>query len=267
MVLQKKSESENEDLADLLFELSNADRLAILSKLYSKNSKLSELAEDLSATVQETSRHLERMARSGLVEKNPEGEFFITAIGKLCLEEIESLRFVTANRSFLADHDLTLIPEKFVHRVGELLNSNYARNVTDVLRHTEEVLSGASEYILLMADQALLPTYSGNIPASLSGKVKFKSIIPRAIFSSLPAVSPIPENIEVRFLDNPRVGIAINEKIAGVTFSDLKGRLDMSAGFRGNDSQFHAWCLELFFHYWKESGDKKEKEEPGSFIY
>jgi len=252
-----KSE-ENHSLSKLLFELSSPDRTSLLNALRSSSLKLSQLAQKSSATVQETSRHLERLSPTGLVVKNSEGEYVITSVGRLCLDQLESLNFVVHYRDYLSGHDLSFLPEKFIHRLGELTKSDYAATVTEVLHHTEAVLEGAREYVLLMADQALIPTYSTGVSFVRNSGVIWKSIIPRSVFSSLPALDIVPENTEIRFLDDPKVAIAMNEKLAGVSFSDLKGRLDMSAGFKGTDKAFHDWCYELFLHYWESSRIDRE---------
>jgi hypothetical protein len=39
----------------------------------------------------------------------------------------------------------------------------------------------------------------------------------------------------------------MNEKVAGVCFPDLKGKIDFNSGFRGtSDTEFHNWCRDLF---------------------
>lgn len=221
--------------------------------------KLSTLAQQTSFTIQETSRHLERLTRSWLVDKNVDGEYFLTQIGRLCLEELGSIEFIVSNCEYFFEHDVTDLPKKFLHRLGELRSSTFAGNVTDVLRHTEEVLKGARKYILLMADQPLIPGLS---PDQLpTGKqIAWKSIIPRSVLSSESSSTQMAGDIENRFIDNPKVAISLNEEIAGVTFPDLKGRLDMSAGFSGSGREFHDWCQELFYYYWDIAvGNIKEK--------
>jgi predicted transcriptional regulator len=221
---QTTGAEEYQDLVELLFELSNLDRLQLLNGLRSNKLKLSQIAQKTSSSVQETARHLKRLSDAGLVDKNSSGEYFITTIGSLCLDQIESIKFVVQNRNYLLEHDLTILPQKFVHRIGELLQSNRVTTVTDVLHHTEEVLKGAREYVFLMADQALLPTSTSAVGLVANSVVIWKSIIPGSVFGSLSVLGVVPENIEIRFLDNPKVGIAMNERLAGVTFSDLKGR-------------------------------------------
>jgi predicted transcriptional regulator len=235
--------------AKVLFELSNEDRLRILSMLEKKRMRLSTLAQETSLTIQETSRHLERLTHSWLIDKNVDGEYFLTQIGRLCLEEFSPIEFIVSNREYFFEHDVSGLPKKFQHRLGELRSSTFAGNVTDVLRHTQEVLKGARKYVLLMADQPLIP---GLGPDQLpTGKqIAWKSIIPRSALSSESNSPQLVGNAENRFIDHPKVAIALNEEIAGVTFPDLKGRLDMSAGFSGSGKEFHDWCQELFYYYW-----------------
>lgn len=253
--IRDQSSSLEEELSDLLFELSNSDRLRILTLLAGENFKLSSLAGKTHETVQETSRHLERLTRSGLIVRNAEGEYYASQTGKVCLSQLESFEFVVRNQDYIADHELSVLPEKFVHRLGELTETAFAKNVTDVLRHTEDVLRGAKKYVMLMADQPLIPAYAFGA-ASPNQNVVWKSIIPRSAIPPQSDEGPVPpENFQARFLDNPKVGIALNEEIAGVTFPDLKGRLDMSAGFSGSGRAFHRWCLELFEYYWNMAGE------------
>lgn len=263
---EKRNTAEGQELSEFLFELSNYDRLSLLSFLESNEVKLSALAKKTGATVQETSRHLDRLLKSGLVDKKSSGEYLASSVGKLWLSQLESLEFIVHNRDYLFDHDLSVLPEKFVHRLGELRRSNFARNVTDVLQHTQAVLKGAHEYVFLMADQPLIPGIrEENAFPNVDENVQWKSIIPR---SEIPQMNSTPEtrgNSELRFMDKPKVAIAMNEKIAGVTFLDLRGRLDMSAGFAGDDKDFHSWCFDLFYHYWDETEQQREPKTDFEF--
>ena len=216
--------------------------------------RLSQLAKKTAASVQETARHLERLTAARLVEKNASGEYFLTSMGKLCLDQFSSLRFAAKNRSYIREHDFSFLPEEFLHRIGELLKSELANNVSDILRYTETVMKEGKEYVFLMADQALVPSYSAEgAPPNQDGMVSWKSIIPYSVYASLPELKAIPKNIEVRFLNSPKVAIAMNEKVAGVCFPDLKGKLDVSSGLRGKGSSMHKWCYDLFKYCWEEA--------------
>jgi len=210
-------------LSELLFELSSTDRLRLLSIARSDHIKLSQLAQKASATVQETARHLERLTVARLIDKNASGGYFLTSLGSFCLDQIASLKFAVENREYILEHDFTSLPEEFLHRLGELLKSDHAKNVSEIFRYTETVMSEAEKYVFLMADQALVPTNSPEgAAANQDGKVSWRSIIPYSIYLSLPKLRSVPQNIELRFLDSPKVAIAMNEQIAGVCFPNLK---------------------------------------------
>ena len=245
---------EDHALSELLFELSSTDRLRLLFIGRSDQLRLSQLAKKTAASVQETARHLERLTAARLVEKNARGEYLLTSMGKLCLDQFSSLRFAAKYRSYILEHDFSFLPEEFLHRLGELLTSELADNVSDILHHTETVMREGKEYVFLMADQALVPSYSAEVPhPNPDGMVSWKSIIPYSVFANLPELKAIPKNIEVRFLNSPKVAIAMNEKLAGVCFPDLKGKLDMSSGLRGKGASMHKWCHDLFMYCWEEA--------------
>lgn len=52
------------------------------------------------------------------------------------------------------------------------------------------------------------------------------------------------------------VGIVLNEKRAGLAFTDMEGRLDFNSGFRGNAALFHKWCHDLFNFHWNKTKKK-----------
>jgi len=56
--------------------------------------------------------------------------------------------------------------------------------------------------------------------------------------------------------DEIKAGIALNEKVAGLTFADNMGRLDFNSGFSSNDLAFRRWCQDLFDFHWNKKGRK-----------
>ena len=66
---------EMQQLADLLFILASVDRLTLLSEIDINKQRLSQITSKISATPQETSKHLMRLRNAEIVEKDPEGFF------------------------------------------------------------------------------------------------------------------------------------------------------------------------------------------------
>lgn len=248
------------ELSGLLFELSNPDRLALLSMMKKESLKLSQLAKKSHATVQETSRHLERLLAAKLLDKNVSGEFFLTSYGNLALELLPSLEFAVENKEYILDHNLAFLPPQLSRRLGDLVGAKYVNTVLGILRLTEQAISEASEYVWLMADQAFLPAQMEERIFSNKSEISWRIIVPQRAVDRPNQITSIPENFQFRFVDEPKAAIAMNEKRAGVAFSDLKGKLDMSAGFSGETKLFHDWCGDLFLYYWDGVPSQKQTQ-------
>jgi predicted transcriptional regulator len=115
-------------------------------------------------------------------------------------------------------------------------------------------MKGAKEFVWLMADQILRFLDFNSQQRLLERRVSVRVILP-ATESRSPQLSanlPIPENMETRFADQVRAGIAMNDSMAGVVFPELSGKIDFSCGFAGANQGFHRWCRDLFLYHWEE---------------
>jgi predicted transcriptional regulator len=145
-----------ENLAELLFVLASIDRLTLLSEIaIEKKQKLSQLTVKLSATSQEASKHLMRLRNARLIEKDSDGFFGLTPLGKIIVNLLPSIRFLTQNREYFLTHDISSLPLEFIERLGELQEGQYADNVGSVLAHLQQLAQSAEKYIWLMADHRL----------------------------------------------------------------------------------------------------------------
>jgi predicted transcriptional regulator len=255
-----------EHLAELLFILASIDRLTLLSEIaIEKKLKLSQLTAKLSATSQETSKHLMRLRNAKLIEKDSDGFFGLTAFGKIILNIVPSIRFLTQNREYFLSHDISSLPLEFIERLGELEEGQYADKVGSVLAHTQQVAQAAEKYIWLMADHRLgdqeYVTKSGKLESNST--VTWRVIVPANSSSIIDwselrrTVGTHTGRIEYHLIENPsdiKAGIALNEKIAGVTFLDPTGKLDFNGGFRSGNPLFRKWCEDLFEIHWNKNG-------------
>jgi predicted transcriptional regulator len=256
-----------EHLAELLFILASIDRLTLLSEIATEKRRLSQLAAKLSATPQETSKHLTRLREAKLIEKDSNGFFGLTAFGKIILNLLPSINFLTQNREYFLSHDISSLPLEFIDRLGELQEGHYAEKVGSILTHIQQVVEGAEEYVWLLADH---PLGSGQYVAR-SGKLESSStvtwrvIVPASGNSSMnwksvrADVGTYKGRIEYHLIEDPndiKAGIAMNEKIAGLTFPDITGKLDFNRGFRSIDPLFCKWCQDLFAFHWNKKGKR-----------
>ena len=149
---------------------------------------------------------------------------------------------------------MSFLPQEFIERIGELSVYEYSVNVSSVLRHIEDVGNSANEYIWLMADQAVITGPSIN-QAIGNRDVCVNIIIPKS------SLTPeeyqqirrlLRDKLELKLVpdENVTIGIAMNEKIAGIAFPDLKGKMDFNSGLTSSSIDFHKWCRDLFSFYW-----------------
>jgi len=238
----------------LLFELANADRLMILSEIGSQPLKLSEIARKLSVTVQETSRHLERLGRARLIEKDSTSSYRITLFGNLVLALLPSFDFLQKRREFFLSHNLSSLPQGFVQRIGELSENEAVERLDDALAHTEQIVKDARQYLWLMADQNVRQSY----PHEHAAQVSRRLIVPRAVdlqtFEKMRRETA--SELQIGFVDEVKATIVMNENSAMVGFPSLDGRMDFTQGFAGENSKFHGWCHSLYNFYWDEASKK-----------
>ena len=254
-----------EEMVELLFELSSSDRLSLLLEVKAEKQRLTQLARKVTATLQETSRHLTRLSGAKLIEKDSAGFFELTSIGRLALDLVPSFGFLSKNKDYFLSHDISFLPPQFILRIGELAESEYEGSVTGILRGIEQMMGEAEQYIWLMGDQPLITgsfivrTFGDrNISLRIidvAGSIPLGSIDPerRKMQSELGA------RFELGLLDEVKVGMAMTEKVAGFCFPDSSGKIDFRYGFGGDSlSSIHRWCHDLFAFYW----DKSKKRLP-----
>jgi predicted transcriptional regulator len=254
-----------EHVAEHLFILASVDRLTLLSEIAIEKRRLSQLTTNLSATPQETSKHLTRLRDAKLIEKDSDGFFGLTSFGKVIVNLVPSFRFLTKNKEYFLTHDISSLPLEFIERLGELQESEHSDDVGSVISHLQQVVQGAEEYIWLMADHRLgnqeYVTKSGKLESN--SRMKWRIILPASSninWAEVRRTAGIHKGkIEYHLIDDPTdiiAGIAMNEKIAGVTFPGAMGKLDFNGGFRSSNPLFRKWCQDLFVIHWNKKGKR-----------
>ena len=103
-------------LSDLMFELSNEDRLRILHILRNEPMNITNLSKSLDLTVQEVSRHVSRLNEVGLISRHVDGLQYVTTYAKLVLKQLNTLTFMSANRTYFNSHVMN-IPSEFLSQI------------------------------------------------------------------------------------------------------------------------------------------------------
>jgi predicted transcriptional regulator len=241
-----------EELSDFFIELAHSDRLRILFLAKKEKLKLTHISERLNLSMQETSRHLSRLRDAKLIRKDDEGFYHLTPFACITLHLLPSYNFILKNRDYFQDHDPSFLSPEFIKRIGELEEYEQGKGVMEVLHLAVVVINEAKEHVWILTDEVMTPT----IPMIREGYakgIKFRVLLPGQLTlpSGFQLPKPAPANpIEIRWLENVRVCIVMNEALAGLCLPNTAGKIDFSTGFASRNPKFLNWCRDLFLHYW-----------------
>lgn len=264
-----------ERLCDLLFEVSNEDRLRILLRLEERDMRVTDISRELGLSIQESSRHVSRLSEVGLTRKDVEGFYSLSPYGVLILENLRELEFSSEYSEYFSKHTIERLPKEFVKRIGCLVDSTYIHNMMDFLKRIEKITKNAEEKIWLHVDQ-----YPVNsivfINEALDRGVEFKCIEPvEGITGPNPSIYE-PKEMEgfKRARSTPLVEHRIKEKVdaflflseneCALAFPTLDGEFDYR-GFTAEDERSLKWCVDLFQHYW-ETAEPRVYISPTEYV-
>lgn len=263
-----------EKLCNLLFELSNEDRIRILKQLDKKPMNITNIAKKLDLKVQEVSRHISRLSESRLTLKDLDSSYHITPYGKLVLDQLSGFEFISENMEYFSTHSIDFLPLDLKKQLGNLSDSRYIDDVMIVYQNIGKVLKEAKDYVWAIVDQETMkllfwePVISSAIPTiedKIEKKVKIRYIEPKS-WKVLPdsmrykgekrqlVLQAIRSRLlEHRSLENVKVFLYMSEiEVAVLAFPTLEEKFD-HLGFTSKDEQFHNWCKNLFKYYWEKA--------------
>ena len=239
-----------EDLCDLLFEFSSTERMNIMLSLQEERLKLSHVSNKLNMTVTEASRHLQRLSDIQLIEKDVGGTFGPTPYGELAIKLLSSLDFISKNRQYFLEHDVSILPDELISRINEISLASLNTDIVRVLAYVDTMFQEADEYIWVMSYAHSLPSTIPIVEERLQNGVILQRIFPEEI------IPPTGESETIagpcRTLPKVDVRIMMTEKEAMCSLPTLDGRTDYTS-FIGKDPKFHKWCTDLYLHYWEKA--------------
>ncbi len=259
-----KVDYNSEDLAKQLFEISSEQRLNILFRLQKQKSTMSKIAKELHATMPEVFRNFGRLAKAGLIEKDPDSNYHLTLHGRTVCANLASLLFVKNFEKYFKNRDYGDIPEKFIQRIGVLSTAQHIKGVVKVLEVWKKIHSQAEKYIHNILAEV---PYSNDIIEVVVSQAKKNTkicsifsesaIIPDArkeLFEKLGFKKFIQNGIiERKMRKDVKVIVLLNEKEACIMFPTRDGDADMSEMLYSSDSQFHEWCSDYFKDCWENA--------------
>lgn len=263
------AEEPNEGVGTLFFELAGDLRLSMLEKLNQKDYRLSQLASDLDATMQEAHRNMTRLIESGLVSKGKEGELVLTSYGRTVFSLVPSYDFLYQNRDFLLDHSLGDLPLKFVQRLGSFRSCETVHGVMAIIQRWKDLYSGSDKYIREIMAQVpldLIETVSSRVEQGVKFSYIFSSnaVVPKGRTQLLQKVgwrNFIAKGlVERRMLPDVRIMVIFNEKQGCVLFPNQKGEPDLNMMYYGEHAEFLEWCSDFFAYQWEIAGSFDESK-------
>lgn len=261
------------DITDIaaaeFFEVASEQRLVILLELSKNNTTVSKIAKKIDATVPEVFRNVSRLAKAGMVIKEPDGSYMLTPKGNIVCMHIPSFVFSAKNDKFFSDHSFGNIPPKFLQRIGALQNTKEIKGYVKVMEKWKDIYENSQKYILNIVSE--IP-YTEDITKPLIDKLE-NNVKIRTIFSDKTIVPKEREkifdqvlkkfvqsgSINRKMLKDVSVVLVMNEKESGIVFPK-DGEPDMSRMFYGNDSDFNEWCLDYFEHCWSSASSFQESK-------
>jgi predicted transcriptional regulator len=259
----------NEGVASLFFELAGDLRLLMLTKMSQRNYRLSQLATELNATMQEAHRNMTRLIESGLVTKGRDGELMLTVYGRTVVMLIPGYDFLYRNRDFFLDHTFGDLPTKFIQRMGTFQSCEMVHGVMAILQRWKNLYNESEEYIKEIMAQVpldLIETVSNRVKNGVKFSYIFaaNAVVPKGRTQLLEKVgwrSFINNGlVERRMLPEVKVMTIFNEKQGCVLFPNIKGEPDLNIMFYGENTEFLDWCSDLFAYKWEKAGSFDESK-------
>lgn len=233
---------------ELLFELSHPTRLAILRFVSDREERLTEIARTLEAKNPETSRHLDRLGGSGLVEQTPKGAYRATPFGRLVLGSLGPIEFLTENEAYFRTHDLSGLPEPFVARLGDLATGETPGGTFTNFARDEMIFGGATKRLALLAPE--LPKDSIEaLEAKETGGSRVRVVLEQGYRGPRPSEST---RHLFRLVPSLPMAAAISESAACISFPARGGRMDYAAFFASGDPRFVRWARDVADWLWEE---------------
>lgn len=255
-----------ERLGDLLFELSNEDRLKILYELKKESLRLSHISKKLDFTAQETSRNITRLIEAKLVTRTTDGSYDISPYGIQAIRLIPGYQFLSKYSDYFYTHSLENLSQKFVSRIGELIECKLVAQLLEVFANIERVFKEAEEYFIYIGEPLALSSTIILSLEALDRGVKGKCIEPLGYEWPVEIRESVPEetwnsfikhfadkSFQRRYLDKFDVTFLLNEKeVAILNFINPTGEFEYM-GFTSNDKKAVEWCKDVFEYYWERA--------------
>lgn len=232
-----------------LLELAHPVRMKILRTIAVEPLTLEGTAKHIEATVEETKINLERLANFRFVEKDANGKYHAAPLGHLALSTLADMDFVAQHSDFFQEHELSLLPQELVSRLGELAESERLEGSVSNIQRVERVVERSKGRVWVVTNEVLMDAVP-IIRDKISKGIDFRIIIDQT-FKPPESFSP---SIPDKWRQIPKIPAAtvLTGNEALLFFPNRKLDLDTAHAFTSEDPQFMKWCEDLVEILWHE---------------
>lgn len=243
---------------ELLFELSHSVRYEIMKALAEGPLKLTKLGGLVGANNPEVSRHLDRLKKALLVDKDPSGSYYTTSFGSIIMSALPYFTFVTSLPEFFLEHDLSKIPQEFMCRLGELESCEIVQGTTVNFYRLDEMSKTSTDKILTVSNEFITKIEEKDLVEF--GNALASGFVLRYLFQEnqlsdmnlMHLVDHCPAEKECfRALPQVPLFCSICDDEVMISFLDAKGKADFSVCFWSKDPGVMKWCEDLLNHLWE----------------
>ena len=246
---------------ELLFELSHSVRYEIMKALAQEPLKLTRLGELVGANNPEVSRHLDRLRKSCLVEKDRDGFYYTTPFGNCVMSVLPYLSFITSNPKYFMEHDLSGLPPGFMNRLGELGPCEVVEGTTINILKMERLAKSSKERFLVVSNELITkPTEQdfADLDQALATDYAFRIILSESQLEdkNLMMIADLcGSSRDQHFRVLPQVPMFCNivDNEVMLAFLDTRGKVDFSVSFCSTDPEVLRWCEDLMNYLWDHS--------------
>jgi len=253
----------------ILFELSNEERLRVFKALFNEKKKHSDLEQELSLPGSEISRHLKRLNESHLIRKSLNHQYSITNLGKIFYQLLDIFEVSIKLREFFNTHSITMIPLDLILQLGSIKTIELGTNTIQNLELYSDMIKNAESVIYITMHQvqnSIIPVFEKKIQnksmdirvlvdktvlisSQNSGLETLNRQDPEDFFKKVDLLKP------VKIYDNTLdFSLLITDKGA-MLFLDKDGEIDYNQCLLDNNKSFIEWTTELFEYSWEKGNN------------
>jgi len=236
----------------------------VLKSLYHEEKRHNQLERELEIAGPEISRHLRRLYKKGLINK--EGNIYsISGIGKIFYKILQTFEMALNYQEFFNIHDVDALPIQFILQIGKLKDLKFGSQTMNNVQIWADLVKNSEKFIMAISDQfqeSIIPIIEKKsknelfeVKTLIEQKILLDSVKVGKKFKNRHAFyNKINVFKNVRVLNKVALSLLVSDK-GGILFLSKKGKIDYSQCLFDSSEHFINWLKELFSWYWKKGQD------------